>query len=182
MYLNIVCRLWLNQPSVFLYDPQERRQQQTDQDFPSGGEVRFLRPFNLQLSGRADQPLPTRIPGPVQPQTGRQASLPCIQAPTGTPVYQLIRTLTVCRCVTQNNQRISHTDFMTLYPIWNHFSFSFFKFCRISLMLIHFFPDLLSKNHELSRIDYFHPKNVAVCFYDLFVEYLHGIKMFPRIS
>ena len=66
--------------SLFL---QERRQQQTDQDLPSGGEVRLLRPANFQLGGGADQPLPPRVSGPVQPQTGRQAALPRLQTPTG---------------------------------------------------------------------------------------------------
>lgn len=62
---------------------QERRQQQADKDLPSGGKVRLLRPFNLQLSGGADQPLPPRVPRPVQPQTGRQAALPGLQTPAG---------------------------------------------------------------------------------------------------
>lgn len=66
-----------------LFHLQERRQQQTDKDLPSGGKVRLLRPSDLQLGGGAHQPLSPRVARPVQPQTGRQAALPGLQTPAG---------------------------------------------------------------------------------------------------
>lgn len=86
--------------SPFSRHLQERRQQQADKDLPSGGEVRLLRPPDLQLGGGADQPLQTRVSGPVQPQTGRQAALPGLQAPAGGS-----RSLRVCVWLTTASDR-----------------------------------------------------------------------------
>lgn len=79
---------------------QERRQQQTDKDLPSGGKVWLLRPVDLQLGGGAYQPLPPRVTRPVQPQTGRQAAVPSLQTPAGLhAVHRYIGCVALSSCL-----------------------------------------------------------------------------------